>query len=509
MRAPRHTHAARRGHSATPILVFLGIVVLSVVFFFALTLPRQLELRRAAEDKARAEAARPAAETAPTPAVAMDPPTDVPTAADAGRESGAGRATPAPGEAGPVRFASPRQFVQSLVGKLVAGDVAGAESLLGPDALAGEKAAFFRSIFGPARLRPSSSLPLREIGDVGEYYRWGVRLDDAATASIAGAAGNVGASLDVPPPIAPSDRPAAAMDPIELEIDVARDPDAGWRAVAVHFPERLRLAVANVLGEAGVPAAVAPVAEDAQDPLRIAGQFLRAVFRQDFAVARGVTDTDLVTREKLAGLCILFEEGAYAIADERPLSATATGPDAAWVIVKVISGRDGQPSDFGLELRRLASGAWRVAGVNFSKMLASYAASAGLSEGVAYTPIVQNPQGGESLVVYFDFDEARLVPRAQRQLEIVANLLRDDPRRTLRLSGHADAIGSDTYNQRLSAARAYAVKEALAGLGVAPRQIVTEGLGTLRPLDPNTKPDGSDNPEGRSRNRRTEIFLDF
>jgi flagellar motor protein MotB len=39
--------------------------------------------------------------------------------------------------------------------------------------------------------------------------------------------------------------------------------------------------------------------------------------------------------------------------------------------------------------------------------------------------------------------------------------------------------------------------------------VVTEGLGTLRPLDPNTKPDGSDNPEGRSRNRRTEIFLDF
>jgi outer membrane protein OmpA-like peptidoglycan-associated protein len=305
---------------------------------------------------------------------------------------------------------------------------------------------------------------------------------------------------------------AAALPPIdvvELEVDIVRDAERGWGAAAVHFPEPLRLAVAAKLGAGSVPPVIAGAAEDAQDPLKIAGHFLRAVLKQDFAVARGVTDTEQVTREKVAGLCILFEEGAYTIAEHRPLSATAAGSDAAWVIVKVKSGRDGHESDFGLELRRLASGAWQVAGVNFSKMLASYAASAGVTEGVAYTPIVKNPSGGESLVVYFDFNDAGLVPRARRQLEIVANLLRDDPRRKLRLSGHADAIGSDTYNRRLSAARALVVKDTLASFGVSPEQIVTEGLGTLRPLDPNTKPDGSDNPEGRSRNRRTEIFLDF
>ena len=294
-----------------------------------------------------------------------------------------------------------------------------------------------------------------------------------------------------------------------MEVDIAREAARGWRAAAVHFPEPLRQAVAAKLGDGSVPPVVAGAAEEAQDPLKIAGQFLRAVLKQDFAVARGVTDTEQVTREKVAGLCILFEEGAYTIAERRPLSATAAGSDAAWVIVKVQSGRDGHESDFGLELRRLASGAWQVAGINFSKMLASYAASAGATEGVAYTPIVKNPSGGESLVVYFDFNDAGLVPRARRQLEIVANLLRDDPRRKLRLSGHADAIGSDIYNRRLSAARALTVKDTLASLGVSPQQIVTEGLGTLRPLDPNTKPDGSDNPEGRSRNRRTEIFLDF
>lgn len=508
MHPSRLTRACQRGQSATPILVFLGIVVLSVVFFFALTLPRQLERRKAAEaaemaasEAAQLEAAAQAkkAAEAQTAAAAETNPSGAPNAS---------RPTPVP--AVPPRFASPRQFMQVLAAQLTAGDVAAAERIVGPEALAGENGAFFKTIFEAGGLRPLASAPLREIGDVAEFYRWSVRLTDGAetTPSVATPTGDTGSALDplVPPGAGPV---PAAGEILELEIDVARDATAGWRAAAVHFPEPLRLAVATKLGAASVPPAIAGAAGEQQDPLKIAEHFLRAVLKQDYAVARGVTDTETVTREKIAGLCILFEEGGYAIAEQRPLSATAAGADSAWVIVKVTSGRDGQESDFGLELRRLDSGAWQVAGVNFSKLLASYAASAGATEGVAYSPIVKNPAGGESLVVYFDFNEAGLVPRARRQLEIVANLLRDDPRRKLRLSGHADAVGSDTYNRRLSAARALAVKEALAGLGVSAQQIVAEGLGTLRPLDPNTKPDGSDNPEGRSRNRRTEIYLDF
>jgi outer membrane protein OmpA-like peptidoglycan-associated protein len=508
MHPSRLTRAGQRGQSATPILVFLGIVVLSVVFFFALTLPRQLErkkeaARAAATSAAEAEAARLAGEQA--------------AAQQAAAESVLAGSAPATADvtsvapATPARFASPRNFMQSLAAKLAAGDVAAAQAVLGVEVMTGEKAEFFQTVFGAAGLRPSASAPLREIGDVAEFYRWAVRLEEVGTstpAAAAGSAGDAGSALDplIPPGVGAV---VAAEETIEFEVDVARDAASGWRAAAVHFPEPLRLAVATKLGAASVPPVIAGAIEEQNDPLKIAGQFLRAVLKQDYAVARAVTDTTHVTREKVAGLCILFEEGGYAVAEERSLSATAAGRDSSWVIVKVKSGRDGQESDFGLELRRLDSGAWQVAGVNFSKMLASYASTAGAAEGVAYAPIVKNPSGGESLVVYFDFNEAGLVPRARRQLEIVANLLRDDPRRKLRLSGHADAVGSDAYNRRLSAARALAVKETLAVLGVSPQQIVTEGLGTLRPLDPNTKPDGSDNPEGRSRNRRTEIFLDF
>jgi outer membrane protein OmpA-like peptidoglycan-associated protein len=53
------------------------------------------------------------------------------------------------------------------------------------------------------------------------------------------------------------------------------------------------------------------------------------------------------------------------------------------------------------------------------------------------------------------------------------------------------------------------VKTQLVELGVPSSQVITEGLGKAQPLGPNQKADGSDDPEGRSKNRRAEIFLDF
>ena len=126
-----------------------------------------------------------------------------------------------------------------------------------------------------------------------------------------------------------------------------------------------------------------------------------------------------------------------------------------------------------------------------------------------YTPVVKSPSGGESLVVYFEFGSAALHPRALQQLEIVAALLKSDPARRLRISGHADDVGGDDMNFRLSQERAANVRKRLAGLGVRAAQVETYGFGATAPLDPNRRDDGADNPAGRSRNRRTEIYLDF
>ena len=126
-----------------------------------------------------------------------------------------------------------------------------------------------------------------------------------------------------------------------------------------------------------------------------------------------------------------------------------------------------------------------------------------------YTPIVKNPKGGESLALYFEYDRAELHPRALKQLEVISALMRSDSSKKLRIAGHTDEKGEDSYNVNLSHGRAEAVKKQLVALGVPADQVLTTGLGKAQPLSPNKKSDGTDDPEGRSHNRRAEIYLDF
>ncbi|HEY7443253.1 MAG TPA: OmpA family protein, partial [Vicinamibacterales bacterium] len=59
----------------------------------------------------------------------------------------------------------------------------------------------------------------------------------------------------------------------------------------------------------------------------------------------------------------------------------------------------------------------------------------------------------------------------------------------------------------LSVRRADAVRQWLVEKeGLKGAKITTQGFAAKNPVAPNTKPDGSDNPEGRQRNRRVEII---
>jgi outer membrane protein OmpA-like peptidoglycan-associated protein len=110
--------------------------------------------------------------------------------------------------------------------------------------------------------------------------------------------------------------------------------------------------------------------------------------------------------------------------------------------------------------------------------------------------------------VLFDFDKAVILPKAQPTLKQAAQVIREKARGPVRIEGHTDAKGSDTYNQRLSERRAEAVQSWFIqkeGLGNVP--FTTKGFGARRPVAPNNKPDGSDDPEGRQKNRRVEIIM--
>ena len=108
--------------------------------------------------------------------------------------------------------------------------------------------------------------------------------------------------------------------------------------------------------------------------------------------------------------------------------------------------------------------------------------------------------------VNFDFDKANLRPDAVAILSEASQILTRYPDLKVEVAGHTDSKGSDEYNQKLSERRATAVYNYLTSNGVAASRLQGPvGYGESRPIAPNTNPDGSDNPEGRAKNRRTEL----
>ena len=109
--------------------------------------------------------------------------------------------------------------------------------------------------------------------------------------------------------------------------------------------------------------------------------------------------------------------------------------------------------------------------------------------------------------VTFNFDKATIRAEAQPALDQLAQLIVASADGTIAIEGHTDARGDDDYNQRLSEARAEAVKAYLVEKGVEAGRLNTIGLGELRPAAPNVNSDGSDDEAGRQRNRRVEVIL--
>jgi outer membrane protein OmpA-like peptidoglycan-associated protein len=108
----------------------------------------------------------------------------------------------------------------------------------------------------------------------------------------------------------------------------------------------------------------------------------------------------------------------------------------------------------------------------------------------------------------FDFDKADINPGAEPQLAKVVTLLKAYSTADVVIDGHTDGKGGDAYNQMLSEKRAAAVAQWLAAhAGIDSAKLRTRGWGKTKPVAANTNSDGSDNPEGRAKNRRVEITI--
>lgn len=109
--------------------------------------------------------------------------------------------------------------------------------------------------------------------------------------------------------------------------------------------------------------------------------------------------------------------------------------------------------------------------------------------------------------VLFEFGSATLKPAAGGTLREATNAIRPRPRASVVIRGHTDSIGTEPANLSLSRQRAESVRDWMVKNGLPAKRLSVVGMGAKEPIAPNTKPDGSDDPVGREKNRRVTIVV--
>jgi outer membrane protein OmpA-like peptidoglycan-associated protein len=103
--------------------------------------------------------------------------------------------------------------------------------------------------------------------------------------------------------------------------------------------------------------------------------------------------------------------------------------------------------------------------------------------------------------ISFDTNRAEIKPNFRPVLEQFAGTLNVNPGTTVTIIGHTDSTGNPSINDPLSLSRASHTRDYLTMRGVQPGRIVVDGRGDREPIADNN------DPNGRARNRRVEIYV--
>lgn len=120
-----------------------------------------------------------------------------------------------------------------------------------------------------------------------------------------------------------------------------------------------------------------------------------------------------------------------------------------------------------------------------------------------HIPLQKNPMGNKILLGwhFFDYDKYTLKTESIPELENLIHLMKILPTIKIKVVGHTDWDGSESYNQKLSENRASTVKQYIVDHGIEPTRILIEGKGETMPLYDNN------NPRLKHWNRRVEITI--
>lgn len=101
----------------------------------------------------------------------------------------------------------------------------------------------------------------------------------------------------------------------------------------------------------------------------------------------------------------------------------------------------------------------------------------------------------------FELGKSRIDPESYSELDILLNMMLQNPTMVIQLEGHTDYLGNAKENIKLSQQRVESVKEYLAGKGIAKSRMKTKAFGGSQPLS------RDNTPEAHRLNRRVEVRI--
>ena len=245
------------------------------------------------------------------------------------------------------------------------------------------------------------------------------------------------------------------------------------------------------------------------DALFVADYFVSALrdLNYETAVSYCLPDQGLV--EKIAGLCIMIEGGKFIVSQENPIEILESLENSSILRIHLNSTNNQKTFNFTIQLSSEYQGQnslWNINKIYLEEAFSSYFSLEDTK--FPFVPVRTDLNTGDCLVVYFDFKSSELSQRSKNQLQILADVLNIIQKSSLKIYGHADEIGSQDFNMNLSIERAFSVKKFLISKGIETSKIDVYGKGESQEWLPNRLASGTDNPIGRSYNRRVEIYLD-
>lgn len=124
-----------------------------------------------------------------------------------------------------------------------------------------------------------------------------------------------------------------------------------------------------------------------------------------------------------------------------------------------------------------------------------------LSNGAAPKPIHQVGHVMRLNNLIFEVGNSKIDPESYGELDLVVNMMKENPSMIIQLEGHTDYVGAAADNLKLSQRRVESVKNYVAAKGIAKSRLKTKAFGGSQPLS------RDNTPEAHRLNRRVEVRI--